>query len=308
MSVLRRKPDQGKVFDLPSWSEQSLHADRSVPALRGLALHSPHAPPLKWGASMGRRYQSETLPHVLCHCGPHSAARQLRHNAIVERLAAASRLPGGGGQCVPGVDGDLAALRPDSVITHEPSRTVIMIDVTVAFENKFETIEKARLEKVQKYQPLADALARFGHVVHVDGFVVGALGAWHPNNDNICKLLRILQNYASLMRKLIVSETIAWSRDVYVEHVSGIRQYCVQESAARKARPRALTSPNNYDFIFPFNCCYFNLFDQHCTLFMQLCHHIPRGASEEKGWCINAGLPLLILSLGGRTHLQLFKS
>ncbi|CAD1476215.1 unnamed protein product, partial [Heterotrigona itama] len=91
------------------------------------------------------------------------------------------RPPGSGGggvrtnQCVPGVDGDLAALRPDLVITHEPSRIVVIIDVTLAFENKFAAIEKARLEKVQKYQPLADALARSGHVVHVDGFVVGAL-------------------------------------------------------------------------------------------------------------------------------------
>ena len=38
--------------------------------------------------------QSETLPHVLCHCGPHATTRQLRYNRIVEQLAAASRLSG----------------------------------------------------------------------------------------------------------------------------------------------------------------------------------------------------------------------
>ncbi|KYN21284.1 hypothetical protein ALC57_06383 [Trachymyrmex cornetzi] len=28
-----------------------------------------------------------------------------------------------------------------------------------------------------------------------------------------------------MMRRLIVSDTIRWSRDIYVEHVSGTRQY-----------------------------------------------------------------------------------
>ncbi|XP_043525393.1 uncharacterized protein LOC122536786 [Frieseomelitta varia] len=171
--------------------------------------------------------QSETLPHVLCHCGPHAATRQLRHNRIVERLAAASRLPGDlrVNRTVPGVDEDLAAMRPDLVVTHEPSRTVVMIDVTVPFENTFEALEKARLEKIRKYQPLADSMRGRGYIVYVDGFVVGALGGWHPLNDRLLALLRVSSGYAGLMRRLIVSETIAWSRDMYVEHVTGIRQY-----------------------------------------------------------------------------------
>ena len=168
-------------------------------------------------------YVSETLPHLLCHCGPLSATRQLRHNAIVERLAAASWL---------GVGGDLAALRLDIVVTHEPSRTVVIVDVTVPFENTFAALEAARVEKVQKYQPLADALRGCGYVVHVDGFVVGALGAWHPNNDGLASFLRVSSRYASLMRLLMVSETIAWSRDMYVEHVSGIKQYSLLDAAA----------------------------------------------------------------------------
>ncbi|KOX69031.1 hypothetical protein WN51_07101 [Melipona quadrifasciata] len=97
----------------------------------------------------------------------------------------------------------------DLVVTHEPPRTVVMVDVTVPFENTFEALEKARLEKILKYHSLADSLRGRGYTVHVDGFVVGALG------------------YAGLMRPLIVSETIAWSRDVYVEHVTEIRQYLV---------------------------------------------------------------------------------
>ena len=34
------------------------------------------------------------------------------------------------------------------------------------------------------------------------------------------------------MRLLIVSETIAWPRNMYVDHVSGIRQYSVLDAAA----------------------------------------------------------------------------
>ena len=127
--------------------------------------------------------------------------------------------------------GDLAVLRLDIVVTHEPSRTVVTVDVTVPFENTFAGLEKARLEKVHKYQSLANALRGHGYVVHVDGFVVGALGAWHPNNG-LASFLRISSRYASLMRLLMVSETITWSRDMYVKHVSGIRQYSVLDAAA----------------------------------------------------------------------------
>ena len=56
-------------------------------------------------------------------------------------------------------------------------------------------------------------------------FVVGALGSWDPRNEAMLRLLRVGNQYAAMMRRLIVSDTISWSRDIYVEHVSGIRQY-----------------------------------------------------------------------------------
>ena len=143
-----------------------------------------------------------------------------------EKLAAASKLPGEVrlNQRVQGVGGDLAALRPDIVVSHEPSITVVIVDVTVPFENSFAALEAWRLEKVQKYQSLSDAVRGRGYVVHVDGFVVGALGAWHPNNDGLASFFRVSSRDASLMGLLMVSETIACPRDIYVEHASGIRQ------------------------------------------------------------------------------------
>ena len=87
--------------------------------------------------------------------------------------------------------GDLAVLRPDTVVTHEPSITVVIVDVTVSCKNSFAALQAAKVEKVQKYQPLADALRMRGYVVHVDGFVVGALGAWYSNSDGLASFLRV---------------------------------------------------------------------------------------------------------------------
>ncbi|KYN15928.1 hypothetical protein ALC57_11820, partial [Trachymyrmex cornetzi] len=96
----------------------------------------------------------ETLPDVLCHCGIHSAAIQLRHNAVLHRLWKATRLPEvvRVNQRVEGVSGDLAALRPDFVVRHghEPSKSVVICDVTVPFENRWVSFEEARARKLDK--------------------------------------------------------------------------------------------------------------------------------------------------------------
>ncbi|EFN79241.1 hypothetical protein EAI_08909, partial [Harpegnathos saltator] len=119
---------------------------------------------------------SETLPHVVCHCGPHSAAIQWRHDSILLRLSRACRLPGNVtvNQRVEGIEGELGELQPDLVITHEPSKSVVICDVTVPFENRPIALEEARERKLAKYAPLAEALGRLGYRVVVTAFVVGA--------------------------------------------------------------------------------------------------------------------------------------
>ena len=64
-----------------------------------------------------------------------------------------------------------------------------------------------------------------GGTVHLDAVIVGSLGSWHPANDAVLKILHIGRNYSKIMRKLIVSNTIRWSRDIYVEHITGQCQY-----------------------------------------------------------------------------------
>jgi hypothetical protein len=78
---------------------------------------------------------------------------------------------------------------------------------------------------VEKYADLAMDLTRAGWAVRLDAFIVGALGSWDPDNGPVLKSLGISARYSGLMSRLMVSDTIHWSRDVYVEHLSDFRQY-----------------------------------------------------------------------------------
>ncbi|XP_071575805.1 uncharacterized protein T26G10.4-like [Temnothorax nylanderi] len=245
---LLSKPDQGKVFEVSLRARASNHFARNGSFTRFADWRFIHRAKLdvlplngarRWGEPDKRCRRcggaAETLPHVLNHCGVHSAAIQLRHDAVLHRLWKACRLPGDKrvNQRVEGVEGELEGLRPDLVIRHEPSKSVVICDVTVPFENRWQAFKDARERKLAKYSPLAEALQRKGYRVVVTAFVVGALGSWDPTNEGVLRLLRVGSAYATMMRRLIVSDTIRWSRDIYVEHVSGVRQY------AAPSRPSA---------------------------------------------------------------------
>jgi hypothetical protein len=125
-------------------------------------------------------------------------------------------------KAIPGTSGQL---RPDLVVTDVTTRSISIVDVAIVFENKFEAFQLARAGKIEKYDPLAEELRSQGWNVYLDAFVVGALGGWDPANDAVIRQLRISKSYAKLMKKLVISDTIRWSRDIYVEFISGKRQY-----------------------------------------------------------------------------------
>jgi hypothetical protein len=235
---LLKKPDQGKAYSVTSLRSESNHMMKSGLYTRFADWRFLHRArldtvPLNGTRRFGNNSKRcrrcnhilETLPHVLSHCKYVSRPRALRHHAIVHRLARGTPKISGSvseDRKIPGTSGQL---RPDIVVTHTVNRTISIVDVAVVFENQYEAFQLARAGKIQKYAHLAEELRSQGWDVYLNAFVVGALGGWDPDNEIVIRQLRISKSYAKLMKKLIVSDTIRWSRDIYVEFISGKRQY-----------------------------------------------------------------------------------
>ena len=243
---LLRKPDQGKVLEIATQATASNHMMRNGSFTRFADWRFVHRArldcvPLNATKRFGDGPENcrkcpavrETLPHVINCCHHHALARNLRHNAIASRIAKA--IPSRLGtirenQQVPGYTGE-RRLRPDIVITNEQEKRIIICDITVAFENRYDAFTRARQEKISKYEPIIEQYRDKGWTALQDAIVVGSLGSWDPANERTLRMLNISRRYAGLMRKLIVSDTIRWSRDMYVEHVTGQRQFPVNVPA-----------------------------------------------------------------------------
>lgn len=98
-----------------------------------------------------------------------------------------------------------------------------IIDVTVPFEDRINSFEKARHLKIFKYQPLVDELAVKGIKAEVE-VIVGAFGSWDTCNDYVLASLVLFRKYATIVRKIIRARTIGHSRNIYVSHVTGTPQ------------------------------------------------------------------------------------
>lgn len=73
-------------------------------------------------------------------------------------------------------------------------------------------------EKEDKYDVLAKDFISCGFKARVEAFIVGTLRSCHPENDRVDK--RLCSNkFLKVIRKIIVSETISYSQDVYQEHL-----------------------------------------------------------------------------------------
>jgi len=150
----------------------------------------------------------------------YTALYMARHNAIVARVkkAASTIFEVLSENQVLGNQ----SLRLDLVLKKGPN--IYIVDVTIPFDNRLEAFKAAANEKRVKYEQLRAEMAdSYNCTAVVIPFVVGALGSWDPGNDPFMKLL-CSRSYATLMRKLCVSNTIAASRDIYIEHLSKVRQ------------------------------------------------------------------------------------
>jgi hypothetical protein len=235
---LTAKPDHGKVFLASSADPASNHfihdgrhtrfcdwrfvhrARNGVLPLNGCLRGLPDR------AKQCRRcnYELESIAHVLCHCLPHQRAWNNRHRSVllhlVDNMEDTSNLT-----IEKTVRGTNSRLMPDLVILDRQRMKATIIDVACPFDNKRDALDAKRLEKVTKYQPLADTLKSQGFTAECDAVVVGSLGSWDPRNESALNLLGIPARKRTAMKRLIVSDVIRWSRDIYVEHMCGHRQY-----------------------------------------------------------------------------------
>ena len=82
-------------------------------------------------------------------------------------------------------------LRSPRTINQDSQRKVVIMDVTVPFENRYEALVAARQAKMEKYEPLVSELTEKGFNVEMDAMVVGSLGAWDPANERTLRIHRI---------------------------------------------------------------------------------------------------------------------
>ena len=157
----------------------------------------------------------ETLPHVLSHCATNMPAITERHNKVVDRLTNAAR--SGTITTDQTVQDSNSPVRPDIVIIDHDQ--VLIIDVCCPFENGEEALDEAVARKEIKYQHLKDHFEASGKSCEVFGFAIGALGAWHPDNERVLNALGMTPRYKNLFRKLCCTDVIQGSTDIYRQHL-----------------------------------------------------------------------------------------
>lgn len=232
---LKERPNQGKVMECVSACKESSHFLYTGEYTRFKDWRFIHKArlnlvPLNGAKPWITRPQEkrcrrcgthdETLAHVICHCMRQAEGFQLRHNNIVSRIKAAAQAKHeviSENQAIAGT-----RLRPDLVITKNQRATII--DITIPFDNRLEAFQAAREEKLNKYAPIRTALLADYTQVDIEVVIVGALGSWDPANNRLIARL-CSRRYAKRLRQLCVSDTIRWSRDIYMGHLTGEKEY-----------------------------------------------------------------------------------
>ena len=254
--ALKNKPHQGKTAHLYSKAKVSSHFNHTGEFIRFTDWNFIHrarlglvdlngykrdVPDEEKKCRRCRNY-NETLPHVLNNCNMNLKHITERHDAFVERIknAAAGRWK----ILSENQEFHGSKLRPDLIISKGSS--VIIIDATFPFENGPDAFEKARKIKIDKYSHLAKSLRTKYKDVSIAPLIIGSLGSWDPCNDKV--LLRLCsRKYLKLMKKLAVSDTVRYSRDIFVEHTSGKKQ--VQPMRYRRRIPSLTHRSSDTDVV-----------------------------------------------------------
>ena len=247
--VLKQKPDQGKTFHCISADKASsafIRDGKFTAFADWRFIHRARLNLLPLNAIRGRNQVgnrncrrcrganafAETLPHVINHCMRHSSAMQHRHNSLIDRVKRTAQHLHWEvvheNQTIPGSNSNL---RPDLVI--KKGTEAIIIDATCTFENGEDAFDQAREEKTQKYADLARYLGETHTNVKVEPFVMGSLGAYDPKNSSLTRRIAS-RAFMKTFKILCVADVIRWSRMIYIEHLTGARQYEEQDREATR--------------------------------------------------------------------------
>ena len=234
--TLISKPSQGRVYTVTSKNNASNHFYRNGNFTRLTEWNFIHRArlnvvPLKGGTQRffsddhscrKCKYPNETLMHVLNCCEPSLPEMTNRHNAVMNRLVDGFYKKKKKSQDIY-LDEKLrdtaSTLRPDITIIDKKHKEVVMVDITCPYENYPAAFERARQEKIDKYQNIKREFEDQGYNVFLDAFIVGSLGGYDPNNYKCLAALNIPKRYSILMKKLMVSDVIKYSREIYMNHV-----------------------------------------------------------------------------------------
>ena len=83
-----------------------------------------------------------------------------------------------------------------------------------------ENMTAARGRKREKYAAIKEQLEGKGFQVCCDGFIVGSLGTWDPENDHLLREIGIGRKYGTLFKKLCCRDAIAGSYGVWTARSS----------------------------------------------------------------------------------------
>lgn len=169
------------------------------------------------------RGSPETCSHILGACPMVRDSRIRRHHKVCDLVVARAQRLGWSVErekrwTVPSG----AVLAPDFVCTKADQ--ALIVDVTIRYELKEDSLEVARLEKVTKYRPLIPVLLReLAGVrrVRVFGLPVGARGKWPAFNGTFLRALGLQQSLRRGFAELISRRTLLYSLDVLRDFMAG---------------------------------------------------------------------------------------
>ena len=168
----------------------------------------------------GCKAHPESLGHVLNACLPNMGLMRERHNSILQRLVKAINEDRGHLFVEQAIS--LDNLRPDILFHDASTKEAVIVDVSIPYESGPQAFEKARSEKIQKYEGLRVWMTKQEEYTSATThtFIVGALGSWDLENISALRALGISRKYEELC-------SAEASRDPKV--CSGLRQCAITQ-------------------------------------------------------------------------------